>query len=151
MAGRHYESLVGFYPLKWYSITFLMGLFCSKPHLIMIEMRLPFTLKCRVAWSQIKIIVLICLFFPPFSSPLAMTLIGGDRTLRIKNIFWGLLNNCEPWILLAHSYSGVVLVQASWKWHCFVIHVLHILRVPLIACPSQPLNNNNAGTKNIAK
>lgn len=37
MAGRQFESLVGFYPLKWYSITFWWTFFCSKPHLIMIQ------------------------------------------------------------------------------------------------------------------
>lgn len=41
---------------------------------------------------------------------------------------------------LAHNYT--FLVWASWNSHCFEIQVLHILRVLLIACPSQPLNNN---------
>lgn len=37
MAGRQYESLVKFCPLKWYSITFWWASFCSKPHLTMIQ------------------------------------------------------------------------------------------------------------------
>lgn len=37
MAGRQYESLVKFCPLKWYSITFWWASFCSKPRLLMIQ------------------------------------------------------------------------------------------------------------------
>lgn len=56
MAGRQYESLVGIYPLKWYSIIFWWTSFflCLKLCLLMMQGPAPFTLKSFVTWRLIK-------------------------------------------------------------------------------------------------
>lgn len=120
---------------------FLMGFFRSKPRLIMIRNTnaIHIEMLCCLKPDQNNCFDMSCFFFP-----LAMTLIGGDRTMRIKNIFGDLLTKCEPripWLTVIG-----VLIWASWKRHRFAVQVL---RVPLIACPSQPLNNNNAGTETL--
>lgn len=87
MAGRQYESLPGFYPLKWFSVTFLIflkGFFSFFPLLSLFNVFVFFSFAPShasewfwkanaihiqmicVAWSQIKIIVLICPFFSPW-------------------------------------------------------------------------------------
>lgn len=117
MAGRQNESLVGFYPLKWYSIIFDgLSLPESTPHNDP-KVRVPFTLKYCVAWSHIKIIVLICPVFV-----LAMTLIGGDRAMRIKNLFWGMLTKFEPqipWLTIIGFQSGHHGKGIASRYKCY--------------------------------
>lgn len=66
--------------------------------------------------------------------------------MSIKKKKRGMLTKFEPqipWLTFLGFWSG------HHGRHCFAIEVLHILRVPLIACPSQPLNNNNAGIETL--
>lgn len=98
MAGRQYESLPGFYPLKWFLVTFLIffkGLFY---HLLFYAYIFSFAPSHASLWfwkaNAIHIEMLCCLkpdqnncFDMSFLFSLAVILMGFDFTMRIKDVF----------------------------------------------------------------
>lgn len=133
MAGRQYESLVKFCPLKWYSITFWWASFCSKPRLIMIQnsRAIHFGTSRLLKPDQNNGFDTSCL-----SST------GNDINRRwwyIENlkafffIFWEILAKKRHLGLQLQEF----LVESSWERHCFTVQVLCILHASLTACLSQ--------------
>lgn len=133
MAGRQYESLVKFCPLKWYSITFWWASFCSKPRLIMIQ-----------NLSAIHVEAPLCLK-PDQNNGFDMSCfssIGNDI-----NRGWWYIENLKAFFFIVVENRW--LKQAPWPAftrvsgggfmgkHRFAVQVLHILHSSLIACANR--------------